>query len=85
MLVGAAAAGGFSNILKMLFEIEQMIEFHKYLHMEMPLIFKEFIESLSMFKFLDIMLVLPFDINDILQDLSTSEFDTKGPLKAIYY
>lgn len=72
MLVGAAAGGGLSSMLKMLFEIEQMIEFHKYLNIEMPLIFKEFIESLSIFKFLDIMMVFPFDIDTILQGLSTT-------------
>ena len=85
MLVGAAAGGGLSSMLKMLFEIEQMINFHKYLNMEMPLIFKEFIESLSIFKFLDITTVFPFDIDAILQDFSTSEFNTKGPVKAVYY
>jgi hypothetical protein len=85
MLVGAAAGGGLSSMLKMLFEIEQMIEFHKYLNMEMPLIFKEFIESLSIFKFLDITTVFPFDIDELLQSLSTTEFNTKGPMKSIYY
>ena len=62
-----------------------MIEFHKYLNIEMPLIFKEFIESLSIFKFLDITTMFPFDIDEVMQNMSTSEFNTKGPIKAVYY
>ncbi len=69
----------------MLFEIEQMIEYHKYLNIELPLVFKEFIESLSIFSFLDVTTVLPFDIDEALQQLSTEEFDTKGPIKSVYY
>ena len=51
----------------------------------MPLIFKEFIESLSIFRFLDITTVFSFDLDEMLQSLSTNEFNTKGPIKAVYY
>lgn len=51
----------------------------------MPLIFKEFIESLSIFKFLDVTALFPFNVNAYLETLSTSYFDTKGPIKNIYY
>jgi hypothetical protein len=49
-----------------------MIEFHKYLDVEIPLVFKEFIESLSIFKFLDVTTVFPFDLNEELIELSTN-------------
>ena len=51
----------------------------------MPLVFKEFIENISMFKFLDITSLFPFDINDYFRQFSPSEGDIKGPPKAIYY
>lgn len=62
LVVGATSGGGLSNVLKMLFELEQLIEFHKYMRLELPLIFKEFIESLSIFKFLDVMALFPFNV-----------------------
>jgi len=31
MFVGASMGGGLSSLVKMLFELEQMIEFHKYI------------------------------------------------------
>jgi hypothetical protein len=31
-----------------------MIEFHKYINLELPVVFKQFIEALNVFKFLDV-------------------------------
>ena len=39
-LIAVSAATGQSNLLKVLFELEQIIEFHKYLNLNIPVVFK---------------------------------------------
>lgn len=71
LLVGATATAGQTSLIKMLFEVEQIIEFHKYLNLDIPVVFKEFIEALSSFKFMDFTTVLPFDLSKELRTLSS--------------
>ena len=59
VLIGAASATGQTSMIKMLFELEQIITFHKYLNMEIPVVFKEFLEALSSFQFMDLTFFLP--------------------------
>lgn len=49
------------------------------------MVFKEFVEELSMFKFLDFASVLPFDLNAEMRNLAANGMDNKGPTKAVYY
>lgn len=72
-------------MIKMLFELEQVIEVHKYVNMELPVVFKEFIEALSMFRFMDITTVLQYDVNSRLRELSGADLDSKGNYKIVYY
>ena len=64
-------AAGQSSLVRIIFEMEQMIEFHKYLNLEIPVYFKEFLEELSVFKFLDLTVIIPYDIIKPIQDIST--------------
>ena len=59
MIVGASMSGGMSSMLKMLFEIEQIIEFHKYLNLSLPIIFDSFLDTLINFKVLDLTTLAP--------------------------
>ena len=85
LLIGMASASGQTSLIKMLFELEQLIEFHIYLNLEIPVVFKEFIEALSSFKFLDLTTFIPGNAFDSISGLSSDELDAKGPVKAIFY
>ena len=39
-VISASAAAGQSSFLKVLFELEQLIEIHKYLNLDIPVVFK---------------------------------------------
>lgn len=45
---------------------------HKYLNVELPVVFKEFVEALSNFRFMDVTTVISYDINEDIRKLSGS-------------
>lgn len=85
LLIAASTSSGQAALIKMLFELEQVIEVHKYLNLELPVVFKEFIEALSSFRFMDITTVLQYDINSQMKQLSGAYLDCKGHSKIVYY
>lgn len=84
-MIGAASATGQTSLIRVLFELEQIIGYHKFLNLEMPVVFKEFIEALSSFQFLDLTNFIPQSIMHNIKSISGSEMDAKGPIKAVYY
>lgn len=55
------------------------------MNLDIPVVFKEFIEALSSFKFLDVMTLIPFNVTSNLQSASADNVDNEGSAKLIYY
>ena len=49
------------------------------------MVFKEFVESLSSFKFMDVTSFIPVYVVESMRNASDSDLDVRGPLKAVYY
>ena len=49
------------------------------------MVFKEFIEALGNFKFMDFTFILPNSLIEDIKNLSENDMDVKGPTKAIFY
>jgi hypothetical protein len=65
--------------------LEQIIDVHKYLELEIPVIFKEFVESLVYFRFMDVTAVLKFNVDQAIAGICGNGLDNKGSPKIIYY
>lgn len=85
MVVAGSYGAGFTSVVKMLFEMEQMIDFHKYFNLTMPVIFNQLVEGLTSFKFLDLTILLPEDAVERLKNFPAEDLDVMGPPKLMYY
>lgn len=47
--------------------------------------FKEFVEALSSFRFMDVTTVINYDVNEQIRGFSGGEMDCKGNHKVVYY
>jgi hypothetical protein len=65
--------------------LEQIIDVHKYLQLQIPTVFKEFVESLMYFRFMDFTAVLNFSVSDVIAQLCSNDLDNHGPIKVVYY
>lgn len=83
-MIGSSMSGGASSFVRILFELEQMIEYHKYLNLTTPVVFSQFLLSLSSFHFLDVTALLPSAIFNEIQALSPNDLDNRGPKRVIY-
>ena len=59
LVVAGSFGGGLTGLLKILFEMEQMIDFHKYVNLTLPVVFNQLVESMSSFRFMDLTVLLP--------------------------
>jgi hypothetical protein len=84
-VVAASTSSGQASLLKMLFELEQTIEVHKYLNLKLPVIFKDFVVSINNFRFMDVTTIIPGDIAGFFKNMSTSELDCKGHYKVVLF
>ncbi len=50
---------GYTSLFKILFELEQLIDAHKYINLTLPIVYNELVLQLQNFKFLDFTLLLP--------------------------
>lgn len=55
------------------------------MNLTIPVIFNQFVNSLSSFRFLDLTALLPNSIVNEIQSASPNYLDAVGPPKAIYY
>ena len=85
MVVAGSYGAGLTTFVKMLFEMEQMIDFHKYINLTMPVIFNQLVEGLSSFKFLDLTLLFPDEAVNKLKNFPPNDLDQMGPPKLMYY
>lgn len=85
MIVAGSYGSGLTSIVKILFELEQLIDAHKYLNLTMPIIYNQLIDGLSSFKFMDVTNLLPEDIVNGIQEWPPNDLDQLGPPKMIYY
>lgn len=70
MIVAGSYGSGFTSLVKILFELEQLIDAHKYLNLNLPVIFNQLVESLSNFKFMDLTNLLPQDVVSSIRNLA---------------
>lgn len=53
--------------------------------MEVPVVFKEFVEALGSFRFMDVTAVVGVDVGGWARGLSGGEMDIRGVAKGVYY
>jgi hypothetical protein len=85
MIVAGSFGSGYTSLLKILFELEQLIDAHKYLNLNLPVIFNQLVESLQNFKFMDLSNLLPSEVVDTIRSIAPNNLDQMGPPKLIYY
>lgn len=85
MMIGVSISGGLSSMMKLIFELEQTIDYHKYINLTMPVVFNQFILSLNSFKFLDLTALFPNDIVNQIQGIAPDNLDAVGPPFALYF
>lgn len=62
-----------------------MIDAHKYLNLTLPVIFNQLIESLSSFRFMDLLNLFPADLVDEIRSFPPADLDQLGPAKLMFY
>lgn len=85
LIIAASSSSSQTSLIKMLFQLQQIIDVHRYLHLEIPVVFKEFVESLMYFRFLDFTAVLSFNVISAIAQLCPNDLDNKGDPKIVFY
>jgi hypothetical protein len=85
LVVAGSYASGYTSLLKMLFELEQLVDFHKYLNLTLPVIFNQLVEDLASFKFMDLSILFPDQAVSQIREFPPDDLDQMGPAKLIYY
>ncbi len=85
IIIGMAFAGGASSLVTILFELEQLIDAHRYLKLTLPVVFNELLYNMLYFRFLSILNLLPYSYTQTIQDIVPRDLDNLGPPKLRYY
>lgn len=85
MIISGTYSGGYSGLVKLLFELEQLIDAHKYLNLTIPVVFNQLLDSLLYFRFMDITSLLPQEFSTAITGLAPNDLDNLGPAKLMYY
>jgi hypothetical protein len=80
-----AFAANAGNYVKALFEIEQLIEYHKYINLTLPTNFLQLLSDMTNFEYVNIFGITNIDLYGVIANLTTTDFDYEGDLRAIYY
>jgi hypothetical protein len=68
--IGMAFSGGYSSLVTILFELEQLIDAHRYLKLTLPVIFNELLKNMLYFRFLSILNLLPYSYSQTIQNFA---------------
>jgi hypothetical protein len=80
-----AYSGGFSSMVTILFEIEQLIDAHRYVKLDLPVVFNQLLINMIYFRFLSILNLLPYSDSQLIQNSVPNDLDCIGPPKLLYY
>lgn len=80
-----AYAANAANYVKVLFEIEQLIEYHKYLNLTLPANFLQLLVDMTNFEYVNVFGVTNIDVYGVVATIFTDDFDNLGDVKAIQY
>lgn len=83
--IGMAFTGGYTSLVTILFELEQLIDVHRYLSLKIPIIFNQLLASMAYFRFLSILNLLPYEYSQKIQDVVPQDLDNFGPPRIRYY
>lgn len=78
-------SSGYTSLFKILFELEQLIDAHKYLNLTLPIVFNQLVQQLQNFKFLDLTYLMPHQIRNKFTSFVPTDLDQFGSPQLIYY
>lgn len=80
-----AFAANAGNYVKVLFEMEQLIEYHKYVNQSLPVNFLRLLLDMTNFQYVNVFGVTNIDLYGVVANITTPDFDMLGDLRMVYY
>lgn len=69
--------------MQVLFELEQLIEYHKYLNLTIPMNFMKLLIDMSGFEYVNIFEITNIDVYGVVGSVFGNDFDNEGDLRVI--
>jgi hypothetical protein len=73
--IGMAFSGGYSSLVTILFEVEQLIDAHRYVNLNLPVVFNQFLLNMVYFRFLSILNLLPLSYSQTIKNSVPNNLD----------